>query len=358
MLRGLYTATTLMEQQTRALDVVANNLANVNTSGYKREYAEFDEFNSVLLAKTAGDWSHLDRGPLNVESEKTTEGYRLKTNSGFFHVEAPGGVSSNREIELRRAEDGTLKTFFRNGYHDVIANAGYKVLGQKGEIKLESDDFSIDKQGNVIANGNVVDRLIFAKDRQIIGTYSGGVKFRRNVTDFSQGSYKITDNDLDIALKGRGFFALETEAGERYSRNGSLELTKDGILVNNNGHALIGENGKIKLEGAQEIAINNFGEVIQNGLIVDKIKIVNPSNIEKMQKQGNNLYQFLGGEEAMKKEDFTGEVVQGVLEMSNVKTVKEMVKMIETQRSYESGQKIIRAFDDTLGKAVNEVGKL
>ncbi len=358
MLRGLYTATTVMEQNTKALDVVANNLANIDTTGYKKDVAEYDEFNSVLLARIDGDRAYLERGPLKVESEKIKEGYRLTTNTGFFHVEAPGGISNNRQIELRRAEDGTLKTFFRNGYHKIIPNAGYKVLGQKGEIKLESDDFTVDEQGNVIAGGSVVDSLIFSTNRNIIGTYSGGIAFRRNVTDYEQGGFKITHNDLDIALQGRGFLAVKTENGERYTRNGELKLTADGILVNSQGREIVGENGKIQLQGENKIAINEFGEIVQNELVIDKLKIVNPSNIERMQKQGDNLYKFFGGEEMMKEPEFKGKVLQGVLETSNVETVTEMVKMIETQRSYQAGQRIIRAIDETLGKAVNEVGKL
>ncbi len=357
MLRGLYTATTVMEQHNRALDVVANNLANIDTTGYKKDVAEYDEFNSVLLSRINGSKAYLDRGPLKVESEKIDEGYRVKTNTGFFHVMAPGGISNNREMEVRRAEDGTLRTFFRNAYHEVIDNAGYKIIGQKGEIKLESDDFSIDEQGNVLSAGQVVDSLIFNPYFDIIGTYSGGVKFRRNVSDFAQGGLKITNNDLDVAIKGHGFLAVETANGELYTRDGQLKLSADGTLVTDDGYALVGENGKIQLSVEGKVAINEFGEIVQNNLIVDKLKIVNPSNIERMQKSGNNFYKFLGGEEAMKAEEFTGEIIQGALETSNVETVSEMVKMIELQRSYQSAQKIIRSFDDTLSKAL-EVGKL
>jgi flagellar basal-body rod protein FlgG len=122
-------------------------------------------------------------------------------------------------------------------------------------------------------------------------------------------------------------------------------------LVTKDGNYVMGQNGIITL-GTGDFSINEKGEIVQNGAVVDKLKIAQFTDAAKLRKYGDNLVQNNGSDV----EDFTGTVMQGYTEQSNVNVVSEMVDMITVMRAYEANQKVLQAQDDTLEKAVNEVG--
>lgn len=354
MLRGLYTVATVLEQNTKGIDITSNNLANTQTTGYKRDLAQYEEFNSVLLAKIKGNPPVLQQGTLNVAVETRDETQVLSTNMGYFRIDAPGGVSHNTSVELRAAEDGFLRTVYRNGNREIIENAGYQVLGLNGPIQVGEADFEINAKGEVLVEGNVVDTLILNQPNQMIGTYSGGIKFYRSVSDFEQGNLVGTENNFDFALNDRGFFTISTPQGLRYTRNGQFKIDAEYNLLTPEGHAVIGIDGPIQLTG-NTINVNEYGEIIVDGLAVDKLNIVNPKNVENMIKLGGSVFRFDGEMDDL---GYQGDVLQGFLENSNVDGLKEMIQMMEFYRAYESAQRVVRSYDDTLSKAVNEVGSL
>lgn len=194
-----------------------------------------------------------------------------------------------------------------------------------------------------------------------IGVNNPGVKIGEGYTDFSQGSLKTTANTYDLALTDAGFFAIEftNKAGEtsvKYTRDGNFTLTADGRLVTQEGDAVLDTNGKpVKIDTIAETQINHAGQIIQNGRVVATIQVTDFEDYNYLERYGENYYQPIEG--ATEKEA-EAKVYSGYLETSNISVVTEMVNMIAVQRAYESNQKVITTYDDTLEIAANQLGKL
>ena len=208
-----------------------------------------------------------------------------------------------------------------------------------------------------------------------VGKLGTGVEVNEVYTQFEQGSMQRTENPFDLALEGQGFFTVMTERGERFTRNGSFTINEEGVLVNHNGYAVMGENGPIRVQ-KNNFMINERGEVLVNAamspepedvvgmtqnnweqpVVIDRLKLADFENIRELKKEGESLY---------RETEYSGpplppeqlKVEQGFLEKSNVNAVREMVEMIEVQRSYEANQKSITTADQTLGKLINEVAR-
>ncbi len=173
-------------------------------------------------------------------------------------------------------------------------------------------------------------------------------------TDFSQGLLQSTGNPLDLAIEGDGFFSIQTDEGIRYTRNGSFTLGEDGRLSTQDGYAVMGEGGEITIDGA-DVEFDGNGNVIVDGQITDKLRIVEISEPTALTKAGYNLFaldEARGAEEPVE----YANVHQGFLEGSNVNSVKIMTDLIEVMRGYESYQKIIRTLDENSSKLIAGVG--
>jgi flagellar basal-body rod protein FlgG len=173
-------------------------------------------------------------------------------------------------------------------------------------------------------------------------------------TDFSKGSLQRTGNPLDLALDGEGFFSIQTEKGQRYTRNGSFTISPEGILTTQDGDAVLGEGGEISIDGSK-VSFDGSGNVLVDGEITNKLKIVAISKTEALRKVGKTLFELdetKGSEEPL---EFGG-VQQGFLEGSNVNAVKTMTELIEVQRGYESYQKMIQTMGDMASRVIGGVG--
>ena len=175
-------------------------------------------------------------------------------------------------------------------------------------------------------------------------------------TDLTQAGVKHTGNPLDIALTDEGFFKVETAAGVRYTRNGTFSLNTQGVLVDQNGDAVLGQAGPITINAAV-VDINAAGEIRGDGAIIDQLDIVTFGDLEKLQKEGVNNFVYTGNA-ADEAAPVNVAVAQGALELSGVKPVEEMVHMIDHHRMYETFQKMMLTFDEVEDKAVNSLGKL
>lgn len=173
------------------------------------------------------------------------------------------------------------------------------------------------------------------------------------LTDFSSGDIKPTDNKLDLAINGDGFFVIQNKNGTQYTRSGNFTLDNSGQLVTSDGYPVMGTNGTIQIQGGIP-EIDNSGQVIVNGTIIAKLKIVDFQKPYQLTKAGYNTF----SNNSQAEQNSTAQVKQGCLEMSNANPIHEMVKMIETMRVYESYQKTIQLFNDTLEKANAELGKI
>jgi flagellar basal-body rod protein FlgG len=212
----------------------------------------------------------------------------------------------------------------------------------------------------------------------VIGKMGTGVEVNEVFTVFTQGSFRQTENDFDLALEGEGFFSVQTEDGEKYTRNGSFLIDRDGYLVTKDGFRILGENGPIRLK-KNNFMVDEDGNVFENReyaldplrlvsmeenewndtVLIDRLKLVHFPKIRYVKKVGESLYtETEHSGKAFVIEESRPKVHQGFIETSNVNPVVEMVNLIEVHRTYEANQRMIQAHDTALGKAINEVGKV
>ena len=212
----------------------------------------------------------------------------------------------------------------------------------------------------------------------IVGRMGTGVELNELFTVFDQGAFKETTSDFDLALDGKGFFSVATPYGERYTRNGSFVLGKEGFLVTKEGFPVLGENGPIRVK-ENNFAVDKEGRVWINAaypdepdvmvdrlkneweerVLLDTLKIVEFDLDRYLNKQGSSLYREseYSGPAMIIPEGMRPKVLQGFVEASNVNPVLEMVQMIEVNRAYEANQKIIQTHEAMLGTLINQIAK-
>jgi flagellar basal-body rod protein FlgG len=167
-----------------------------------------------------------------------------------------------------------------------------------------------------------------------------------------------TGSPLDVFIKGSGFLTVMNNDGIRYTRNGNLSLNPDGLLVASDGSKVMGKDGFIKIDKqAGQVSINENGEVIQDGDIKGQLRIADFKKPYRLLREGNGYFSPQQPDNpVVASQGFA--VKQGFLEESNVNVIGNMVNMIATYRNFEADQKALHAQDDTLDKAVNQVGRL
>jgi flagellar basal-body rod protein FlgG len=173
--------------------------------------------------------------------------------------------------------------------------------------------------------------------------------------DFSQGALRETGNPLDMAINGKGFFAVQTPEGVQYTRQGSFSINEEGLLVTPDGFPVLGEGGEITLE-AGKVEIDLEGGIYVNGDAVGRLQITDVNDPNTLQKTGNG--RFLATDQtvlAERPEDTT--LSQGYLETANVNPIMAMTEMIETSRAFEAYQKVIQTADEATSTSINDVGK-
>jgi flagellar basal-body rod protein FlgG len=197
---------------------------------------------------------------------------------------------------------------------------------------------------------------------QRVGTESRGVKIGENYIDWSQGSFRITEQKYDLAIGGDGFFPVEFtnkngETSVLYTRAGEFELNAQGYMVTHDGDYLLDANSrKINLDPLRDTTIDQQGNIYQDGTLITTLQLVDFSDYNYLERYGEVYFTPVEGATVTKALDT--KIYQGYLEMANVSSVSEMVNLISISRQYESNQKIIQTIDNTLDVAVNQIGKL
>lgn len=254
MIRGLYTAATGMNSMQHQIDVTSNNIANVNTNGFKQDRAEFQDLMYETLNYTAGQTSQTTINPTGID---VGLGVRIS------------GVQKN----------------------------------------------------------------------------------------FNEGDLKLTSNTLDIAIEGKGFFQITLPNGETaYTRNGAFKLNPEGSIVNSNGYTLnpeivvptnvknltIAKDGVVTATDSQSNTVVNLGQIT----IAD---FINPAGLTPL---GDSLFLESAASGTVQVANPTteqfGQLRQGMIELSNIKLVNEMVDLITAQRAYEANSKAITTTDSML----------
>ena len=236
---------------------------------------------------------------------------------------------------------------------DVVANnlANAATPGYKLNRIGINTAFEADIQGGILETPQVQLARILSEDT----TEAPLMIYTHYATDFSQGTLRHTENSLDVALEGSGFFVVQHPDGsQRYTRDGHFQLDTNGQLTTLLGWPVVGQNGPIQLTQG-DIKIGLQGQVAVAGTIIDTLRLEDVPQGTQLTRDGRNLFFTTGGAMGRLVPANT-EVRQGYLEESNVDTVREMVRMIEAYRNYEGYQKAIESFDTTTAQA-NELGK-
>lgn len=260
MLRGLYTSGHGMKVQSKLNDITANNMANAQTVGYKKDIGVMTSFPDMLLHRME-------------ETDKKENPSHLPPRVGYLST-------------------------------GVIVEETIPIINKPGHLQE-------------------------------------------------------TNSPLDVAIIGQGFFVVNTgpdgqAEGLRYTKQGNFKLNQEQMLVTVDGQPVQGQNGNIYLAGTN-IKIDESGQIFVDDQYVDTLQLVNFAETEGLRKEGATLFLHQNQEAVMPVAD--PQVKQGFLEGSNVDPVYEMVNMIQVMRAYEANQKAVQAHDQTLDKAVNEVGR-
>ncbi|EGA89012.1 flagellar basal-body rod protein [Planococcus donghaensis MPA1U2] len=214
-----------------------------------------------------------------------------------------------------------------------------------------------------------------------IGTLTTGVYTQEGIPSFLQGPLKETGNQTDIALldellptnpdtqqKGSMVFAVAAEDGEvRYTKNGSFAVDTQGFLTTSDGFSVLGEDLQPIQVGSADFTVQDNGEILlANGAQGDRLWVGYTENPQQFVKEGQNLLRWAGAPEASPQfidnfdllDGTPSFMKQGFVEQSNVDLTKTMTDMMTTYRGFESNQKVIQAYDRSMEKAVNEIGRV
>ena len=206
---------------------------------------------------------------------------------------------------------------------DVVANniANLNTTGYKADGSLFEEYLSSAARGDQTGS-----RVSFVRDRGIWH-------------DMSQGPIERTGNPLDIAVDGKGFLVVQTPSGERYTRNGSMQINATGQLVTSDGFPVLGDGGPITLQSNdRQVSISRDGTIsVREGASnVDsargKIRLVTFTNPQQLQKDGGGLFNPTA--DMQPQPATTGGLIQGARRKINVRGVVEMSRMIEITRAY------------------------
>jgi flagellar basal-body rod protein FlgF len=173
----------------------------------------------------------------------------------------------------------------------------------------------------------------------------------KQTTDFSQGSLRPTEGQFDLALEGRGFFAVEGPRGEVYTRNGALHIDSNGVLQTRDGAAVAwdGARGVLDPNGGAA-TIDGQGNVRQDGNELGRLKVVDFADPSQLTLDRDG---FLRAPAEAVRQAAPGVVRQGVLESANVNAIDEMVALIAAQRSFESSAKTLSTIEQVLRRMTN-----
>ena len=174
------------------------------------------------------------------------------------------------------------------------------------------------------------------------------------VHDMSTGSIEQTGNPTDVALSGEGFLTVQTPAGTRYTRNGSLQIDTSGTLVDLSGNPVLGEGGPIHFDSADtDITIADNGTISTSQGSKGKLAVVEFADPQQLAHEGDNYFTGPAGTPAI-----NTHVVQGAIERSNVSGVAAMADMIRVERAYQTLANLMQRQDDLRNTAVQRLGDM
>lgn len=199
---------------------------------------------------------------------------------------------------------------------------------------------------NMATTGYQSEHLMF--DKYLVNDRVGSdINFSHDKSTYrntAAGSYTVTENPLDVAIRGNGYFVVQTPLGDRYTKAGNFQLNNEGMLVTHEGYPVLDQNNQtIVFEpDANEITIGSTGIITVNGEEFSSLAVVEFENEQLMQRHGNRLY----SSDVEPVASLTSEVLQGTLERSNVSGVEQLTHMINVSRAVGSTAKYVEIMYD------------
>jgi flagellar basal body rod protein FlgG len=228
--------------------------------------------------------------------------------------------------------------------------------------RMESLDLLANNIANASTGGYKADRefysLYVAPEATGNDTFSTMPLIERPWVDHSQGVLHATGNPLDVALSGRGFFAVNGPSGPLYTRNGNFRVAADGKLSSSDGYAVRDAQGApLILQATRPLDISSDGTVTQDGVVAGKLEIVDFTSTAGLSKQGSNYFRI--NDPALRPTTPSGTTVeQGHLETSNTGSAEAAVRLVSVMRQFEMLQKAVSLSTDMNKKAIEEVAKV
>ncbi len=180
-----------------------------------------------------------------------------------------------------------------------------------------------------------------------------------SVTDFSKGYYLPTGNEFDVSIETEGFFVVQKDGEDFYTRTGSFRLDENGKMVTRDGSVLQGGSGALTIdleEGVPTIATD--GSVRVGETTAGAIKVVKFEDPSGLVRAGANMFQAAEGQSAEDVETTEIQLLTGFKEGSNVNAVSEMVSMLTALRTYQAIEKSVQSADQILDTMINQVGRV
>jgi flagellar basal-body rod protein FlgF len=178
----------------------------------------------------------------------------------------------------------------------------------------------------------------------------------QSVMNVSEGQLEATQRELDIAIDGNGAIAVDTPQGARYTRNGHLNINSQGMLCAAGSAPVIGDKDKPIVLGPGPVAINQNGDIYQNNVRINRIRIVTFDSPSALVREGDSLMTPAG--KSVTPKPANGKVMQGYLEQSNVNPVACCVSMVGIMRQFEAMQKSVNVvMNDINAKSIEKLGR-
>lgn len=226
-----------------------------------------------------------------------------------------------------------------------------KIAGEGLKAQLVRNDIIANNLANVTSSG-------FKKILARFSREASGELAISSSTDFSPGNLKRTDNPFDLALKGEGFFVVETPQGERYTRCGSFSFNESGTLVTLAGHPVLASEGQVTVAPEDRVEVGRDGSITVNGLPRFTLRIVKCDDVSALVREGAELYRAEPGAPLHRLGRDEVAVLPGFIEESNVNPLREMVGMITALRTYGALEKSLQSADEILDVAINQVARV
>lgn len=232
---------------------------------------------------------------------------------------------------------------------------GMEMLAVRSSRIAQALDASTHNVANIDTPGYKAVSLSFLPDSE--GRWNGRIPtMPREHVDFSQGAVTETGNPLDMAINGDGFFVVSTPEGETYTRDGRFTINADGELASLEGHPVMSERGAVVIDG-NDVFVTAEGALLVDGVEAGRLRIVRFDNPSALAPAGSGLF-FDDSGIAGLQEDGDSKVAGRSLERSNVSAIREMVRLIDTHRVFESYQKVMQTIQDMDELSTGRVGRM